>query len=73
MTDPLAALAASGPLALVLGIAVRVLWSKVIQLERELREQAERFDAAKDVLHRESKELLREINGTLEKLLEDHD
>ena len=79
--ETLKALIASGPLALVLGIAVKILWTRLAEVEgkriEEHRACLEREDKVRDQLEsklqkerEDYKLLLLDLNTTLKGLLE---
>ena len=79
--ETLKALIASGPLALVLGIAVKILWTRLAEVEvkriEEHRAFLEREDKVRDQLEsklqkerEDYKLLLLDLNTTLKGLLE---
>lgn len=63
------ALSVSGPLSLVLGLAVKTLWSKLGALEAKVDQERANYDSRIDNLHDEQKQLLLDLNTTLRGLL----
>lgn len=61
----LASLVASGPVALVLAIAVHVLWARLRELERECALERVRLEGKVDTLHTEHIQILRELSGAI--------